>query len=338
MRLLNPGRVLVSTRGTRVWPRCLATRAAADLCDLSYSWVKGAAAAAGASRRTGLVLHGLLGNKNNLRSLARSLVAAHPDLQLLLVDQRGHGDSPAPPASAPHTVASAAADALHLATRLGVSRMDLVVGHSFGGKVALAMLDEAALAHAPGGARPAHVFVLDSMPGSMSAEAMRAKPAESVSCVLEALRDIAAAPIPSREWLVQELCARGFAEPLAKWMTTNLRPLPAPPSRDRGGSAGSTYAFTFDLRVADALFHDYLGTDLLHLAAPPPAGTHVHVVRALRNPAWEAQAGALTRLAAAAAAPPAHHVGRTRLHEIDAGHWLHTERPDAVLSLIAGGL
>ncbi len=57
-------------------------------------------------------------------------------------------------------------------------------------------------------------------------------------------------------------------------------------------------------------------------------------MRALRNPGWEADPGALRRLAAAlaAAGQPARAArGTLALHELDAGHWVHAEAPGALV-------
>src|ERR1700679_538748 len=82
-----------------------------------------------------LVLHGILGSGANFRSFARRLAAARPDWGFVLVDLRMHGQSQeAPP---PHTLAAAAEDLVRLGVELALPIAG-VMGHSFGGKVALA--------------------------------------------------------------------------------------------------------------------------------------------------------------------------------------------------------
>ena len=56
--------------------------------------------------------------------------------RLIVVDRRGHGQSPAEPR--PYTIASDAVDALEAADRAGAGEIH-VVGHSYGGMVALEM-------------------------------------------------------------------------------------------------------------------------------------------------------------------------------------------------------
>src|SRR5580692_293073 len=100
-----------------------------------------------------LVLHGILGSGNNFATLARRLAAACPAWGFALVDLRMHGRSTdAPP---PHTLASAAADLDRVAGALDAPVLG-VMGHSFGGKVALAWAARTPLDQA---------WVLDTSPG-----------------------------------------------------------------------------------------------------------------------------------------------------------------------------
>src|SRR5262245_59504578 len=111
-------------------------------------------------QRLVIFLHGILGRGSNLRSIARQFIAARPDWTAWLVDLRGHGRSiksgPGP------SLEAAARDVANLTDRAKLP-FGAIVGHSFGGKVAL----EAARI----GAMPTfgHVVVIDSAPGSREA-------------------------------------------------------------------------------------------------------------------------------------------------------------------------
>lgn len=82
-----------------------------------------------------LLLHGMFGSGRNWRGVVDKLGAR----RVLTPDLRGHGASPAEP---PMTVEAMAADVYDLLLELGLGKSD-VVGHSLGGKVAMAL----ALAH-----------------------------------------------------------------------------------------------------------------------------------------------------------------------------------------------
>src|SRR5688572_33089052 len=84
--------------------------------------------------RVALVLHGVFGSGSNFRSLMKSLAAERPEWRFVLVDLRLHGRSlEAPP---PHSLAACAGDLAELTRALALSPA-AVIGHSFGGKVAL---------------------------------------------------------------------------------------------------------------------------------------------------------------------------------------------------------
>ncbi|KAF6159692.1 hypothetical protein GIB67_029950 [Kingdonia uniflora] len=111
---------------------------------------------------TAVLLHGILGGRKNWGSFARRLAQEYPTWQFLLVDLRCHGDSTSIKKRGPNTVASAALDVLKLVAQLKVTPR-VLIGHSFGGKVALSMVDQAAKPLA----RPVRVWVLDATPGKV---------------------------------------------------------------------------------------------------------------------------------------------------------------------------
>lgn len=80
-----------------------------------------------------VLLHGITGHARGWDTLAGALL---PDLRVLALDQRGHGDSGAP-ADADYRVATMAADLRAFADALGLARFALV-GHSMGGRIAIA--------------------------------------------------------------------------------------------------------------------------------------------------------------------------------------------------------
>jgi len=260
----------------------------------------------GQPTRTAVLGHGILGNRQNWRSFAQRLVLRRPELRVITVDHRHHGDSTgAPP---PDTVAACAADQLRLCAQLGFEA-DVLIGHSFGGKVAL----DAARQRAARGPLhpPLTVFVLDAPPVPGRAED---RDEHEVARVLRALVALPQ-PLAERQDVVGLLLARGFGAPLARWMTTNL------------GRAADGWRWRFDLEGARRLIEDYFTLDFMGLLETPRAGLSVHLVRAERSDRWP------PALVAALEALPAGAPGRLHLLQ-DAGHWLHADNPAGLLDLL----
>ena len=92
-------------------------------------------AAPSASAPTMVVLHGILGSGQNFRTLGRRFARENPGSSVVLVDLRGHGESPAPPGA--QTLPGCAADVAGLLRHLGVEAPEVVVGHSFSSKAVL---------------------------------------------------------------------------------------------------------------------------------------------------------------------------------------------------------
>ncbi|MEZ4469264.1 MAG: alpha/beta hydrolase [bacterium] len=240
---------------------------------------------------TAFILHGILGQASNLHGLAKALATRHPAWRFVLPDLRGHGGSAG--GSPPHTVEACAADLAALAAEVGAPRV--VVGHSFGGKVALVY----ARAHGAD-----DVWVLDAPPGA-------ADPGQDheVPRVIAATRALAA-PFASRDAVTAHFLDRGFGPGIAAWMTTNV-------ARTAAGLVWKP-----DLDVVEALLADYFRTDLWGFLADP-GPVRVHVVRAGRSDRWDA--ATLQRLAASAV--------DVRVLP-DAGHWLHVDDPEGLLALL----
>jgi len=265
-------------------------------------------------RGTAFVLHGILGSAANWRSFVRRLVdtsASAAELRWVLVDLRGHGESSLTSAPPPHTVAACAADLARLASSLGVE-VDLILGHSFGGKVALQFAE-----HCSPATRAA--WFLDTPPGptligdgssasgaiAPSAGVASADEIANVFEVIESIPD----PLPGRQEVAAAIRARGLSDMIAQWMTTNIR-----------GSSESGYHWKFDLPTVRALVADYAQLDLWPIVDSPREGLCVHGVRGARSNRFDADDVArLDRLGAYVI--PA------------AGHWLHADAPTALATL-----
>ncbi len=262
----------------------------------AFSTVDGAEAR---GDRVAFVLHGILGSGRNWRTFIRRLAERAPGWRFVLPDLRNHGQSDGAPG--PHTLAATVDDLERLAAQVG--RPSVIIGHSFGGKVAAAWA-----ARKPPGL--AWVWVLDSR-----LDAAASTDGNDVVAVIRALRDVPL-PIPRREDLVDRLTGLGFSAPLAGWMTTNLR-------RADGG-----LVWAFDLDAIEEMIGDYWRLDLEGLLEDPDVP--LTLVRAGRGDRWEPEV--VARYAARA------HPG-VALHELpDAGHWVHVDDPDGLLDLIAPSL
>ncbi|HUP88454.1 MAG TPA: alpha/beta fold hydrolase, partial [Longimicrobiales bacterium] len=158
----------------------------------------------GTPSKTLYVLHGIFGSGRNWSSVIRQLVRKKTDWQAVLVDLRQHGNSQGFPA--PHTIEAAAND---LET-LDASRQppDAILGHSFGGKVALMYAKQ------HGAENLKQVWVIDSTPEARA-------PDGSAWQMLGLIRTVPR-EFKSRDELVSLLTRFGIATPTAQWMATNL--------------------------------------------------------------------------------------------------------------------
>ena len=249
-----------------------------------------------------LVLHGVFGRGANWRLFARKVVRRRPDWGFVLVDLRGHGKSlGAPP---PHGIDAMAADLLGVTVPEG--EIAGVVGHSLGGKVALAY---AAL-------RPGEldqVWVLDSQPGLDDAQS---SPTMDVMELLETLPDV----WEDRRAFSRAVETRGHTRPLASWLAMNLR------------RQGSNYRLSMDLPVVRACLQDFFRRDLWPELARPDPRRRLHCVVAEQSFVW--QLGDLERLDAVAGRNP-----QLCVHLLEgAGHWLQVDAPERLLELVTGEL
>jgi esterase len=244
------------------------------------------------------VLHGIFGAGRNWASVAREIARARPEWGLLLVDLRQHGSSMG--FDPPHTIERTAADL----DALSADRtMPAVLGHSFGGKIALlrGRDDE----------RVEQVWVIDSTPEQR-------EPGGGPWSVLRVLRAVPDR-FDDRQEAVAELLERGVEEGIARWMTTNLE------WRD------DAYRWRLDPDDMEAMLLDFYQTDLWAVVEEPRPGLTLHFVRATGSSVLSADAIGRIR----AAGERTHQVF---LHEVRGSHWLNADNPDALVDLIAGGL
>ena len=246
--------------------------------------------------RFALLLHGFLGQGRNWASIAKKFVAARPEWAVVTPDLRLHGGSQ--PASPPYTVEACAEDLASLSTELDMP-FSAVLGHSFGGKVALQM--------AKRGAPLEQVWVLDSTPRAMA-------PGGSALEMLQRLADLRT-PSDSRGDVIQTLMTGGLGKMEAQWVATNLK-------RTNDG-----FVWALDLDALRLLILDFYQSDLWAVAESPAPGVQLHFVQALQSGVLVAED--IERLSLIAGRH-----GRVAIHPLDSGHWVNVGDPDGLLALM----
>jgi pimeloyl-ACP methyl ester carboxylesterase len=245
------------------------------------------------------VLHGIFGAGRNWRSIASRVVRARPPWGALLIDLRMHGESQG--FEPPHTLDTCAADLEVLAEETALPPA-AVLGHSFGGKVALSYLSRAAATDEV----PQQVWIMDSTPSARDAVG-------DAERMLGAVRSLPTR-FSSRAEAIDDVKQAGFPERVASWMSANL------------GRSDEGYGWKLDFAALELLLHDFFRSDMWPIVEDPPPGTELHFVKATRsNVMTQGEAERIRE------------IGRTRpvrLHEVEGGHWLNADNPDAVLALL----
>ncbi|KAL7156221.1 hypothetical protein ABFS83_03G128900 [Erythranthe nasuta] len=268
---------------------------------------------------TAVLLHGILGSRKNWGTFAKRLAQEFPKWQFLLVDLRCHGDSASLKKRGPHTVASAALDVLKLLGSLKLTPR-VVVGHSFGGKVALSMVDQVPKPLA----RPVRVWVLDATPGKVRAGADGDDhPAELIS-FLSNLPKV----VSSKRDIMDGLIKDGFSKDVAQWVVTNLRQTKV------NGESPSSFSWVFDLKGIAEMYQSYEETNLWKLVEDVPRGVHINFLKAERSlHRWALEDLRRIHVAEEQAAQEGAGV---EMHVLeDAGHWVHADNPDGLFRILS---
>jgi esterase len=246
-------------------------------------------------------LHGLLGRRNNLRTIARRFVDARPEWAAMLVDLRGHGESPK---GAPSPSLEATADDVAKLAARAEQPVRALVGHSFGGKVALETMRIQAIPSL------AHVVVIDSVPGARN-PMPRGGSALDVVEMLESLPSAFA----SRSDFVEAIVAKGQKRGLATWLAQSLE------------RQNNQVRLALNLNEARSLLVDYFARDFWPIVEEPPAGISVHLIIGDRSDSYSPSDRA--RAARIATSNP-----RVTVDVLPAGHWVHVDDADGLLNVL----
>lgn len=106
----------------------------ADAVDLAYASYESTTGTETAGRPPLVILHGLLGSKNNWNSMSKAIHRT-TGRKVISVDARNHGDSRH---ASQHTYVHMAHDVMKLLKKLELSKVS-IMGHSMGGRTAMVL-------------------------------------------------------------------------------------------------------------------------------------------------------------------------------------------------------
>lgn len=269
----------------------------------------------------GMMVHGLMGCAANWKSVMRRVcneytAATKRPIEIIMVDLRNHGESTLQ--QSPHglnTVSQCATDLVSLLDNMmDLSLPNFVIGHSFGGKVALEFSRQALLP-------PQKVICLDTCPSEVADES-HSSALPSIPELLRILKHVPN-PVPSEQYLYQVLRYKHeLSEGFTRWMVANLR---CNSDREEDGMS-----FKFDVEPVGELFASYQRYRAWDVLEAPPSGTSIDWVCAENSPRWTPS---LLEELHSRAAP-----GSTIRVLPKAGHWLHMDNPVGLSSLLVDSL
>ena len=248
------------------------------------------------------VLHGFLGSGRNWLSFANRLVEYRPDWRVVLVDLRLHGDSRV--REGPHDLHACANDLGMLRESLADDGLTAVLGHSFGGKVAL----QATRTLDP---PPVQTWVIDSTPGRTTVEGSSGR-------MLRLLEE-SPAVFADREQAVRWVMQGGFDEPTARWIAMSLR-------RHEG-----FWSWDLDVGGLRDLLTSFSESDLWSTVEALNGDAEIRFVRADSDSILSDDDAERIRKAG-------YRNDRVHLSVLPGGHWLHMDNPDGLRQLLVDDL
>jgi pimeloyl-ACP methyl ester carboxylesterase len=180
-----------------------------------------------------------------------------------------------------------------------------VLGHSFGGKVAMALARRLGEASRP----LEHLFVVDSTPGARPDGRGSAGVREIVELLMQ-LPD----EFPDRDGFTAWIEARGVSRPVAMWLAMNVRRV----------DGDSRFVFRMDVPQVRAMMKDYFDRDYWSVFEHPEPTRRTHLI-----------AGGKSQVIDDVDLERARGCPRTTVDVIaEAGHWVHVDAPDALRDLV----
>eukprot|EP00924_Labyrinthula_sp_SR-Ha-C_P013077 snap_masked-scaffold_12-processed-gene-8.39-mRNA-1 protein AED:1.00 eAED:1.00 QI:0/0/0/0/1/1/2/0/317 len=275
-----------------------------------------------ASLNSIVVLHGLLGNHRNLRLVTQKLCDKLGKYQAVSVTQRGHGRSET--GEPPHNVESASMDVENLLRSISLTP-SVIIGHSFGGKVATRLCEDLTKTKSSTKA----LVLLDSIPFANAVSEADVDDEESVLNVLKTLGTIPLPIVAKTQSEVGKFLHDSYKLPqkIALWLTTSLR------------SQSTTvdpklkeFNFTFNVQLCQKLLDDFISKDYstnLKDLVEQNKDLKILCLCAGKNTTWKLFDQEMESLQQESRQ-------RIKFETIEnVGHWLHTEDPDGVVEKIS---
>jgi esterase len=254
-----------------------------------------------------LFLHGLLGNGRNLKTFAKQVCELH-QTQGHLMDLRGHGKSRISQDQTNHSFDACVQDIVHTSQTSFETHPHTLVGHSWGGRMALQYAAAATQQQQQTALK--RVWLLDTVPGQAHT---------SVEQVIDAVDQLQRQQPPpnDRKALVQTLTNDfGLDTAISQWLGSNFR----------NGDFG------FDLSVVQDILPEFATQDFYGLLEELLLGNDVRVDLVIggKNKAWTNDTFA--KLVSLAKQHPEKFV----LHVLPkAGHWVHVDDLTGLVDLFA---
>lgn len=278
---------------------------------LHHEWIGGGDASNDNSNDNDTIvfLHGLLGNGKNLKTLAKKVVATHNDgnnnkTSGVLMDLRGHGRSTLNNFTGPHTFDSCVDD-VH--TTLSNNPIpSLVMGHSWGGRIALQYVHSLLNEPLPS------LWLLDTVPGQAH---------DSVLKVLHAVQRIDFVN-KTRSDVAQQLVDHGLELAIAQWLASTLQ-------QDK---ETKLFKWGFDVNVVTEILPEFQHQDFVGMLQDILVeGGNVHLVKGGLNTAWEESPRISTQLNEL----QENHPWQFEQHTLPkAGHWVHVDDLPGLLNIV----
>eukprot|EP01104_Vermistella_antarctica_P020182 TRINITY_DN847_c0_g2_i1.p1 TRINITY_DN847_c0_g2~~TRINITY_DN847_c0_g2_i1.p1 ORF type:complete len:336 (-),score=39.09 TRINITY_DN847_c0_g2_i1:71-1078(-) len=289
-----------------------------------------------------LILHGLMGNSRLWRGFAEKLVAPYErrksSLNAVLVDLRNHGKSYSGKVfPGPHTLRSCSEDVVALLASDRLTKVapnvEVLCGHSYGGKVALEMSRTLDRGDA---CQPAlndkikrnlrEMWVIDSYASVVPADPNNAEDARNL---IVFLKNTVPEKVRSKRWLRDYLIEEGGYNPrFALWMSTNLRQSAHDPHPLAGKKVHEPHLeWNFNLDSMDEMINSYTDACMYDvLQQPPLEDLKIRLIKGGASDRWtpERNAELEEKLKDSKA---------TTVHVIEgAGHWVQADRPMELLA------